>query len=91
MRGTWRERCSCATANGPHGTRTLRSRNIIDWYVGSYLVYAMQALAVDRVVAAAASKALALSKALKSADPSFDMRLLGSQAESSSDSPVNDQ
>jgi len=51
----------------------------------------MQALAVDRVVAAAASKALALSKALKSADPSFDMRLLGSQAESSSDSPVNDQ
>jgi hypothetical protein len=44
-----------------------------------------QALAADRVVAAAASKALALSKALKAADPSFDLRLLGSQSADSLD------
>ena len=37
----------------------------------------LQALAADLLVAAAASKAVAMTKALRAADPDYDDRLLG--------------
>ena len=40
-------------------------------------VLLLQALAADRVVAAAASKAVAMTKALKAATSSLDMKRLG--------------
>ena len=45
----------------------------------------LQALAADRMVAAAASKAVAMAKALKAADPNYDIKLYLGPSQSRAD------